>query len=443
MTQSLSGLKSENLKGTVQVPGDKSISHRAVIFGALSTGETEIHGLLEAEDVLATAKAVADMGVSVEHLGTGHWKIRGNGVGGLSAPSNQLDFGNSGTAARLMMGVIAGHQFEARFVGDDSLSRRPMARVMDPLHEMGLNWHEDFDHLPLTLFGPERLMPISYKLPVPSAQVKSAILIAGLFAPGVTSVFETEATRDHTERMLTYFGAEVTVEPQAASDSQDAGQLISVKGEAELVGAPVTVPGDPSSAAFLTAAALICPGSDITIEGVLVNPTRIGFYETLKEMGADLSFENERISNGEPIADIRVKSSQLKGVDVPPERAPSMIDEYPMLACLAAFATGTTKMQGLNELRVKESDRLTATQDGLKACSVSSDIVGDDLIVHGAGSVEGGGFIKTHMDHRIAMSFLVMSLAAKEPIVVDDKNIIATSFPSFIGLMEQIGARFS
>lgn len=442
MTKSLSGLKSENLNGIVHVPGDKSISHRAIIFGALSVGETEIRGLLEAEDVLATAKAVADMGAEVEHLGEGHWKVRGLGVGGLQAPEAALDFGNSGTAARLMMGVIAGHQFEAKFVGDESLSRRPMARVLEPLHKMGLNWHEEFDHLPLTLYGPERLMPMEYKLPVPSAQVKSAILIAGLFAPGVTSVFETEATRDHTERMLSYFGAEISVE------EKDGGRLISVKGDAELKGGPVIVPGDPSSAAFLTAAALICPGSDITIEGVLVNPTRIGFYVTLREMGADISFENERMESGEPIADIRVKSSTLAGVDVPAERAPSMIDEYPMLACLAGFATGTTRMRGLNELRVKESDRLAATQDGLKAVSVKAEIEGDDLIVHGTGTegqlgqVEGGGFIKTHLDHRIAMSFLVISLAAKDPIVIDDTRMIATSFPSFIDLMESLGAKF-
>ncbi|MGH1406480.1 MAG: 3-phosphoshikimate 1-carboxyvinyltransferase, partial [Rhodomicrobiaceae bacterium] len=436
MIKSLSGLNSKNLTGTVQVPGDKSISHRAVIFGALSTGETEIHGLLEAEDVLSTAQAVGNLGATVQHKGSGHWMIRGLGVGGLQAPSVPLDFGNSGTAARLMMGVIAGHNFEAKFVGDESLSRRPMARVLDPLHEMGLNWHEQFDHLPLTLFGPERLMPIEYKLPVPSAQVKSAILIAGLFAPGVTTVFETEATRDHTERMLGYFGAEVSVE------EQEGGRLISVKGDAEMAGAPVTVPGDPSSAAFLTAAALICPGSDITIKGVLVNPTRIGFYNTLLEMGADIVFENERTESGEPIADIRVKHSQLTGVDVPAERAPSMIDEYPMLACLSGFAKGTTRMRGLNELRVKESDRLAATQAGLKMVSVSSEIEGDDLIVHGDGKVTGGGFIKTQLDHRIAMSFLVMSLAAEDPIVVDDTRMIATSFPSFIGLMESLGARF-
>lgn len=436
MTESLCGLRTEKLTGHVRVPGDKSISHRALIFGALATGETEITGLLEAEDVLATAKAIEALGASVQRLGDGHWVVRGLGVGGLSAPKEPLDFGNSGTAARLMMGVIAGHQMEAKFIGDESLSRRPMARVLEPLSQMGLDWREEFDHLPLTLIGPERLMPMSYTLPVPSAQVKSAILIAGLFAPGVTEVIEGEATRDHTERMLSYFGADITVTPTGEQ------RVIAIKGDAELAGAPVVVPGDPSSAAFLTAAALICPGSDITIEGVLVNPTRIGFYLTLREMGAAVTFVNERVENGEPIADIRVRTSALKGVDVPASRAPSMIDEYPMLACLAAFAEGDTRMRGLNELRVKESDRLTATAEGLKAVSAKATLEGDDLIVHGGGGVAGGGYIKTHMDHRIAMSFLVASLAAEEPIVIDDVRMIATSFPSFVGLMEGLGARF-
>lgn len=440
MAKSLSGLRSTQLQGTVQVPGDKSISHRAIIFGALAIGETEITGLLEAEDVLATASAMKELGALVQKQDSGHWIVRGLGVGGLQEPSKPLDFGNSGTAARLMMGVIAGHNFQAKFIGDDSLSRRPMARVMEPLHKMGLNWREEFDHLPLTLNGPERLMPITYELPVPSAQVKSAILIAGLFAPGVTSVIEREPTRDHTERMLRYFGAEVRVEPLDDEDIQ--GQRISVKGDAELVGAPVSVPGDPSSAAFLTAAALICPDSDITIEGVLINPTRIGFYETVREMGGDVQFINEREESGEPIADIHVRYSALKGVNVPADRAPSMIDEYPILSCLAAFANGTTRMQGLSELRVKESDRLSAVYEGLKAASVVAKIEGDDLIVEGTGQVKGGGLVKTHLDHRIAMSFLVMSLAANDPIVVDDTDMIATSFPSFITLMEEFGAQF-
>jgi len=436
MTHALSGLSSHALTGTIQVPGDKSISHRALIFGALATGETEITGLLEAEDVLATGKAVEAMGAYVDHIGPGHWIVRGLGVGGLQAPKGPLDFGNSGTAARLMMGVITGHSFEAKFVGDESLSRRPMARVLEPLSRMGLNWHEEFDHLPLTLMGPARTLPLTYELPVPSAQVKSAILIAGLFAPGTTQVIEREATRDHTERMLSYFGAELTV------TEQKEGRLISLQGDAELVGARVKVPSDPSSAAFLSAAAVICPDSDITIEGVLLNPTRIGFYQTLIEMGAAITFHNERLDNGEPVGDIQVKSSALSGVTVPADRAPSMIDEYPMLACLAGFASGQTRMCGLSELRVKESDRLAATQAGLSANGVSSFIEGDDLIVEGAGFVEGGGYVKTHLDHRIAMSFLVMSLAAKSPIVVDDTAMIATSFPSFVPLMSEIGAKF-
>lgn len=436
MTRALSGLQSQNLMGKVQVPGDKSISHRALIFGALASGETEITGLLEAEDVLATAKAVAQMGADVCHLAPGHWLVRGLGVGGLQAPKAPLDFGNSGTAARLMMGVIAGHSFEAKFVGDDSLSRRPMGRVLEPLSQMGLNWLEELDHLPLTLIGPERAMPISYELPVPSAQVKSAILIAGLFAPGTTEVIEREATRDHTERMLRYFGADLTITPK------EEGRVIALHGEAELVGAPVNVPCDPSSAAFLTAAALICPGSEIAIEGILLNPTRIGFYHTLIEMGADVSFVNEREENGEPVGDIVVRSSDLKGVVVPEGRAPSMIDEYPMLACLAGFAQGETRMCGLAELRVKESDRLSATLAGLQAASVICHIEGDDLIVQSNGKVEGGGFVKTHMDHRIAMSFLVMSLASSLPMTIDDTAMIATSFPTFIPLMEQLGAKF-
>lgn len=437
MAQSLSGQSSQSLTGTVRVPGDKSISHRALIFGGLATHETKITGLLEAEDVLGTGKAMAQLGAEVQRLGEGEWTVRGRGVGGLSQPEGVLDFGNSGTAARLMMGVITGHNFEVKCVGDESLSRRPMARVLTPLSEMGLDWREEQDHLPLTLVGPERALPLTYELPVPSAQVKSAILLAGLFAPGVTEVIEPELCRDHTERMLSYFGADLTISPL-----ENGGRRIALQGDAELKGAPVIVPGDPSSAAFLTAAALICPSSDITIEGVLLNPTRIGFYDTLLEMGALIEFLNVREENGEPVGDIRVQTSDLSAVDVPETRAPSMIDEYPMLAVLAGFAKGSTRMRGLSELRVKESDRLAATLDGLLANSVQAEINGDDLIVHGTGAIAGGGLVKTHLDHRIAMSFLVMSLAAKEPVVVDDTGMIATSFPSFVPLMSQIGARF-
>ena len=437
MAQSLSGQSSQSLTGTVRVPGDKSISHRALIFGGLATHETQITGLLEAEDVLGTGKAMAQLGAEVQRLDEGEWTVRGRGIGGLSQPEGVLDFGNSGTAARLMMGVITGHNFEVKCVGVESLSRRPMARVLTPLSEMGLDWREEQDHLPLTLVGPERALPLTYELPVPSAQVKSAILLAGLFAPGVTEVIEPELCRDHTERMLSYFGANLTISPL-----ENGGRRIALKGDAELKGAPVIVPGDPSSAAFLTAAALICPSSDITIEGVLLNPTRIGFYDTLLEMGALIEFLNVREENGEPVGDIRVQTSDLSAVDVPETRAPSMIDEYPMLAVLAGFAKGSTRMRGLSELRVKESDRLAATLDGLLANSVQAEINGDDLIVHGTGAIAGGGLVKTHLDHRIAMSFLVMSLAAKEPVVVDDTGMIATSFPSFVPLMSQIGARF-
>lgn len=436
MSSHLSAVSSSQLSGSVRVPGDKSISHRALIFGALATGETVITGLLEADDVLATANALKQFGADIQQEGPGHWRVRGLGVGGFKAPEAPLDFGNSGTAARLMMGVVTGHPFEVKFIGDESLSRRPMARVLEPLSEMGLDWHETFDHLPLTLQGTPRPLPLSYALPVPSAQVKSAVLIAGLFAPGITEVFETEATRDHTERMLSYFGAKIEI------DETETGRAIALHGEAELEGAPISVPGDPSSAAFLTAAALVCPHSEITIEGVLLNPTRIGFYETLLEMGADISFLHTREEGGEPVGDIRVRTSQLKGVTVPGARAPSMIDEYPMLAVLSAFADGTTHMQGLKELRVKESDRLAATAAGLTANSVTVQIEGDDLIVEGANEVEGGGLVKTCDDHRIAMSFLIMGLASKTPVVIDDTSMIRTSFPSFIPLMKSIGAQF-
>jgi len=336
-----------------------------------------------------------------------------------------------------MMGVVAGHPMRAVFTGDESLKKRPMGRVLDPLKKMGLQIEEEGrSTLPLTLIGSSGLVPIEYRLPVPSAQVKSAILFAGLLAPGRTSVVESEKTRDHTEKMLAYFGASVSTAPT------EGGTRISVEGGKTLHGKPVTVPGDPSSAAFLAAAAILCPGSDILIRNVLVNPTRTGFYITLKEMGAGLSFENERELNGEPVADLRVRSSMLKGVRVPAERAPSMIDEYPILAVLAAFAEGSTVMEGLAELRVKESDRLAVMAAGLSACGAEAHASGDTLTVTGAASVRGGAVIATHMDHRIAMAFLVLGLAAQEPVTVDDASMIATSFPEFRGLMESLGASF-
>lgn len=433
----LSALKAGPLVGRVRVPGDKSISHRALIFGALATGTTRIKGLLEAEDVINTARAVAALGASAEKQGD-LWVVKGRGVGGLRTPDGPLDFGNSGTGTRLMMGVVAGHPITVTMTGDASLSRRPMRRVLGPLVEMGLEIMEPGkETLPLTLRGTSELMPIVYRLPVPSAQVKSAVLIAGLHAAGKTTVIEREPTRDHTERMLRHFGATVTNETKGEET------YITVDGDAELAGKDIIVPGDPSSAAFLVAAALIVPGSDITIEGVLVNPTRTGLYLTLQEMGGDLTFENAREEGGEPVADIRVRFSRLKGVHVPAERAPSMIDEYPVLAAISAFAEGQTRMDGLAELKVKESDRLQATAAGLIANGARADVDGDTLIVEGGGGLNGGGIVATHLDHRIAMAFLTASLASKTPIVVDDATMIATSFPEFRPIMETLGARYA
>jgi len=426
------------LSGRLTVPGDKSISHRALLLGALSLGTTRIHGLLEAEDVINTAKSVTAMGAPATKQGD-VWQVQGRGVGGLQRPGSPLDFGNSGTGARLMMGVLAGHDFTVELVGDASLSRRPMARVLDPLRQMGLEvLAGSDDRLPLTVRGNSSPVPVEYPLPVPSAQVKSAVLLAGLHADGETTVIEREPTRDHTERMLRFFGANVTV----AADGE--GQTrITVTGNPILQGDDVNVPADPSSAAFLVAAAVIVPGSDVTVEGVLINPTRIGFYRTLQEMGADVAFENQRQAGGEPVADIRAKASSLKEVQVPPERAPSMIDEYPVLACLAGFAAGDTVMCGLAELRVKESDRLAATAAGLAANGVATHVEADTLTVRGTGgAVPGGGTVETHLDHRIAMAFLTMGLATEKPVAVDDTTIIATSFPEFIGLMQSLGARF-
>ena len=433
----LAAARAGALSGKLRVPGDKSISHRSLIFGALSTGVTRITGLLEAEDVINTAKAVTALGAPAVKTGN-TWEVKGRGVGGLRQPDAPLDFGNSGTGTRLMMGVVAGHDMTVTMTGDASLSKRPMRRVLGPLKQMGIEILEDGkETLPLTMCGTNELVPIEYTLPVPSAQVKSAILIAGLMAAGETTVIEKEATRDHTERMLRYFGADVRVV------EKDGLTRITVKGDAEMKGRDVVVPGDPSSAAFLICAALLVPGSDVTIEGVLVNPTRTGLYTTLKEMGADVEFLNAREEGGEPIADIRARYSKLKGVNVPAERAPSMIDEYPVLACVAAFASGETRMDGLAELKVKESDRLAATAAGLYANGVTARVEGDSLIVTGSAKVKGGGRVATHLDHRIAMAFLTMSLASENPVTVDDTAMIATSFPEFQGLMEKLGARYT
>lgn len=432
----LAARRASALTGRVRVPGDKSISHRALIFGALATGTTRVRGLLEAEDVINTAKAVTALGAPAVKSGD-VWEVKGRGPGGLVQPSHPLDFGNSGTGTRLMMGVVAGHAMTVEMTGDASLSRRPMRRVLGPLRQMGLHIIEDGkETLPLTLRGSDDLIPIVYTLPVPSAQVKSAILIAGLHAAGATTVIESEATRDHTERMLRYFGADV------ATEAIDGKTHITVRGDVELTGRDVVVPGDPSSAAFLAAAALIVPGSDITIEGVLINETRIGLYTTLQEMGGDVSFINVREEGGEPVADIRVRAAKLKGVHVPAERAPSMIDEYPVLAAIAGFADGETRMDGLAELKVKESDRLAATADGLIANGVAARVEGDSLIVNGTGEVRGGGTVATHLDHRIAMAFLTAGLASAEPIMVDDTTMVATSFPEFRDLMQQLGASY-
>jgi 3-phosphoshikimate 1-carboxyvinyltransferase len=427
------------LRGRVRVPGDKSISHRALIFGALAVGETKITGLLEGEDVLRTAGAMRTLGASVERTGAGAWSVRGVGVGGFMAPAAALDFGNSGTGCRLVMGAVGGCPIAATFDGDASLRQRPMQRILDPLAEIGARAvaAADGGRLPLRLQGARSPVPIVYRTPVASAQIKSAVLLAGLAAPGATTVIEPEASRDHTERLLRHFGAEVTVVPEGAH-----GRRITVKGEPELVPAPVVVPADPSSAAFPLTAALIVPRSEVILENVMMNPLRTGLITTLREMGAKIEVVDAR-HEGEEMADLRVKSSQLRGVDVPAERAPAMIDEYPILAVAAAFAAGTTRMRGLHELRVKESDRLAAVADGLRANGVEWEIEGDDLLVHGNARVPGGGTVATHMDHRIAMSFLVMGLASEAPIAVDDAAFIATSFPGFADLMRGLGAELA
>jgi 3-phosphoshikimate 1-carboxyvinyltransferase len=433
----LCALKSSALSGHVRVPGDKSISHRSLMFGALATGRTRVTGLLEGEDILNTVRALQALGCPMSKAGE-TWEILGRGVGGLAAPAGDLDFGNAGTGVRLMMGVIAGHDMTVRLTGDASLSRRPMGRVLRPLVRMGLEVvGEGGETLPLTIRGTPDLVPIEYQLPVPSAQIKSAVLIAGLHAAGETTVIEPEATRDHTERILSHFGAQIS------ATKRQGLRAISVKGDAELTGRDVKVPGDPSSAAFLAAAALIVRGSEVTIGGVLANPTRIGFYTTLRDMGADVTFLDERIESGEPVADIRVRYSRLKGVHVPSARAPTMIDEYPVLACLAAYAEGETRMEGLGELKVKESDRLAATAGGLLANGVLARVDGDTLMVGGGKGVRGGGTVATHLDHRIAMAFLALGLGADRPVTVDDAAMIATSFPEFRPLMEGLGARFA
>ncbi|MGY4475307.1 3-phosphoshikimate 1-carboxyvinyltransferase [Bradyrhizobium sp. USDA 3364] len=428
------------LAGKVRVPGDKSISHRALILGALSVGETRISGLLEGEDVLNTAKSMRALGAKVERTAPFTWSVAGVGVGGFAQPAAPLDFGNSGTGCRLVMGAVAGCPIAAIFDGDASLRSRPMRRILDPLELMGARTSDitEGGRLPLTLHGARYPLPIVYKTPVASAQIKSAVLLAGLSAPGITTVIEQEASRDHTELMLKHFGAEISSEKEGSH-----GRRITLNGEPELHGANVVVPADPSSASFPIVAALIVEGSDVVFSDVMTNPLRTGLFTTLREMGASIEESDVRGDAGEPMAQLRVRASKLKGVEVPPERAPSMIDEYLVLAVAAAFAEGTTIMRGLQELRVKESDRLEATADMLRVNGVKVEVSGDDLIVEGRGHVPGGGLVATHMDHRIAMSALVMGCAADRPVKIDDTAFIATSFPDFIPMMRALGADFA
>ncbi|WP_071797542.1 3-phosphoshikimate 1-carboxyvinyltransferase [Natronohydrobacter thiooxidans] len=430
--------KSGPLTGVAEVPGDKSISHRALILGALSVGETKITGLLEGQDVLDTAKAMQAFGATVTQHGPGAWSVQGVGVGGFAEPANVIDCGNSGTGVRLIMGAMATSDIAATFTGDASLNKRPMGRVTDPLALFGARaYGRRGGRLPLTLIGAAEPVPVEYRLPMPSAQVKSAVLLAGLNAPGQTVVIEQEPTRDHTERMLRGFGADISVE-----DGPE-GRIITLTGQPELRGQSVSVPRDPSSAAFPVCAALLVPGSELFVPGVSQNPTRNGIFLTLQEMGADLVLENPREEGGEPVADLRVRFSALKGIDVPPERAASMIDEYPILSALAATAEGKTVMRGVKELRVKESDRIDAMARGLEACGVRVEETEDTFTVHGMAEVPGGATVRSHLDHRIAMSFLCLGMASTRPITVDDATPIATSFPVFEPLMTGLGARLT
>ena len=423
------------LTGRITVPGDKSISHRALMFGALAVGETRITGLLEGEDVLRTAAVMRALGAEVTHGADGAWRVAGRGIGGLIEPADVLDMGNSGTAARLLCGILASHPLFAVMTGDASLRQRPMRRVIDPLSACGAQFSSrEGGRLPLAVRGPREALPLDYRVPVPSAQVKSAVLLCGLNAPGTTRVEEPEATRDHSENMLRHFGARVHVAMEGR------GRVVTLQGQPELRAADVDVPGDPSSAAFLIAAALLVPGSRLTLPGVGLNPLRCGLFAVLAEMGADIVTENRRVQGGEPVGDLIVSHGELRGVDVSGEIAPTMIDEYPILAVIAAAASGATRMRGLKELRVKESDRLSGTAALLAVNGVGVEIDGDDLIVRGTGRAPaGGGMVETHMDHRIAMSALVLGLATDQPVTVDDAGFIDTSFPGFVELLNGAG----
>ena len=433
--------KAAGLRGVANVPGDKSISHRSLILGALSVGETRITGLLEGDDVLDTGRAMEAFGAEVINHGGGEWSVHGVGVGGFAEPDRVIDCGNSGTGVRLIMGAMATSPITATFTGDASLNGRPMGRVTDPLAQFGTQPVGRAEgRLPMTIVGAADPVPVRYTVPVPSAQVKSAVLFAGLNAPGETVVIEKEATRDHTERMFAGFGAEITVE------DTDEGRVITLVGQPELRPQEITVPRDPSSAAFPVCAALIVEGSDVLVPNIGLNPTRAGLFTTLREMGANLEYENLREEGGEPVADLRAKfSPNLKGIEVPAERAASMIDEYPVLSVVASFATGQTMMRGVKELRVKESDRIDAMAKGLRAAGISVD-EGEDwwaITGRGHGDVPGGATVESRLDHRIAMSFLVMGMATEKPMTVDDAGPVATSFPIFEPLMADLGAQIT
>ena len=430
--------KASALSGNITVPGDKSVSHRALILGSIAVGETHVEGLLEGEDVLATAAAMRALGAQINRDDAGQWTVIGCGVGGLHEPDQILDMGNSGTAVRLLMGLVGTQTFTSTFTGDVSLNSRPMERVMGPLRQMGVQFtSRSGGRLPITVSGSDLIKPIEYELPVASAQVKSAILLAGLNAPGKTTVIEPQPTRDHSERMLRHFGAEVITE-----NLDGGGVKITLTGQPELEGRDIRVPADISSAAFPIAAALIVPGSNLLIRNVGMNPLRAGLIKTLQEMGGKITIENSRGEDGEPLADLRVEASQLHGITVPASRAPSMIDEYPVLSVVAACATGTTHMEGLAELRVKESDRLAAMATGLTDCGVQIEETEDSLTVHGSGQpIDGGALITANLDHRIAMAFSVLGMVSLNPVTIDDGSPNATSFPGYIELMNDLGAK--
>jgi 3-phosphoshikimate 1-carboxyvinyltransferase len=436
----LSSGSARRIGGDIRAPGDKSISHRALMIGALAVGETTITGLLDGEDVRRTAAALSAMGVGISRRDNGDWRVQGVGVGGLAEPESVLDLGNSGTGARLLMGMVATHPFTTHMTGDDSLCRRPMGRIAEPVERMGARViARDGGRMPLAVQGAVDPVPIVYQPPVASAQIKSAVLLAGLNAPGQTTVIEKRPSRDHTELMLRHFGAEIEI-----TQESDGSRRITLTGQPELAARDVTVPGDPSSAAFPGVAALLIPGSEVTIRGVGLNPLRAGLFTTLIEMGADLTIGSQRVAAGEPVGDLTFRGAApgtLRGIEVPASRAPSMIDEYPILAVAAGCAAGTTRMHGLAELRVKESDRLAAIERGLARCGVDCAIEGDSLVVQGAGQrPPGGGLVAAEMDHRIAMAFLVLGLAADRPVEIDDGETIATSFPGFVALMNGLGA---